>query len=57
MPRTLIVIGLIIVAIGLLWAWLSRVGLGRLPSDIVIQRESFTFYAPNRDSDQHHSVV
>ncbi|MER8369918.1 DUF2905 domain-containing protein [Mesorhizobium sp. M1378] len=44
MPRTLIVIGLIIVAIGLLWAWLSRVGLGRLPSDIVIQRESFTFY-------------
>ncbi|MER8578503.1 DUF2905 domain-containing protein [Mesorhizobium sp. M1423] len=46
MSRTLIVIGLIIVAIGLLWPWLSRVGLGKLPADIVIQRENFTFYAP-----------
>ncbi|WP_352902606.1 DUF2905 domain-containing protein [Mesorhizobium sp. M1307] len=29
-----------------MWPWLSRVGPGRLPGDIVIQRENFTFYAP-----------
>lgn len=46
MNRTLVVIGLVIVAIGLLWPWLSRLGLGRLPGDIVIRRGNFTFYAP-----------
>jgi len=46
MSRTLILIGLAIVAIGLLWPWLTRLGLGRLPGDIVIERETFTFYAP-----------
>ncbi|MER9442349.1 DUF2905 domain-containing protein [Mesorhizobium sp. M0340] len=38
--------GSIIVATSLLWPWLSRVGLGKLPGDVVIQRENFTFYAP-----------
>lgn len=46
MSRALIVIGLVLVAAGLLWPWLARLGLGRLPGDIVIQREGFTFYAP-----------
>lgn len=46
MSRTLIIVGLIMVAVGLLWPWLSRIGLGRLPGDIVIERENFTFYAP-----------
>ena len=46
MSRTLIVIGLVLVVAGLLWPWLTRLGLGRLPGDIVIQREGFTFYAP-----------
>ncbi|MGQ0486245.1 MAG: DUF2905 domain-containing protein [Hyphomicrobiales bacterium] len=46
MSRTLIVIGLVIVAIGVLWPWLSRLGLGHLPGDIVIERDNFTFYAP-----------
>jgi len=46
MSRTLIVIGLVIVAVGVLWPYLSRLGLGRLPGDIVIQRGNFTFYAP-----------
>lgn len=46
MSRTLILIGLAIVAAGILWPWLSRLGLGRLPGDIVIERETFTFYAP-----------
>lgn len=46
MSRTLIIIGLVIVATGILWPWLTRIGLGRLPGDIVIERENFTFYAP-----------
>jgi len=46
MSRTLIVVGLLLVAAGLLWPWLTRLGLGRLPGDIVIARDNFTFYAP-----------
>jgi DUF2905 family protein len=46
MSRFLIVLGLVIVAIGLLWPLLTRLGLGRLPGDIVIQRENFSFYFP-----------
>jgi hypothetical protein len=46
MSRVLIVVGLVILAIGLLWPWLGRLGLGRLPGDIVIQRENVTFYFP-----------
>ena len=46
MSRALIVIGLAIAAVGLLWPWIGRLGLGRLPGDIFIQREGFTFYAP-----------
>ena len=46
MSRALIVIGCALVAIGLLWPWIARLGLGRLPGDIWIQRGGFTFYAP-----------
>jgi Protein of unknown function (DUF2905) len=46
MSRTLIIIGLAIAAVGLLWPWIGRLGLGRLPGDILIQRDNFTFYAP-----------
>jgi hypothetical protein len=46
MSRTLIIIGLVIVAAGLLWPWIARLGLGRLPGDLVIERENFTFYFP-----------
>jgi hypothetical protein len=46
MARFLIVLGLVILAIGLLWPYLSQVGLGRLPGDIVIKRENMTFYFP-----------
>ncbi|MBZ0328875.1 DUF2905 domain-containing protein [Halomonas sp. ANAO-440] len=46
MSRTLIIIGLCSVAIGLLWPWLSKLPLGQLPGDIVIRRESFSFYFP-----------
>ena len=46
MSRTLIIIGLAIAAVGFLWPWIARLGLGRLPRDIWIQRDGFTFYAP-----------
>jgi hypothetical protein len=46
MARFLIVLGLAILAVGLLWPVLSRLGLGRLPGDIVFQRENVTFYFP-----------
>lgn len=46
MSRTLIIIGLAFVAAGILWPWLPRLGLGRLPGDIIIRRPNFTFYAP-----------
>lgn len=46
MSRILIVIGLAIVVIGLLWPWLARLGLGRLPGDIWVQRGNFSFYVP-----------
>jgi hypothetical protein len=42
--QSLVIVGLIIVAVGaLIWA---GVPLGRLPGDIVIKREGFTFYLP-----------
>ena len=46
MARTLIVLGLIILLVGLLWPYLSRIGLGRLPGDIVIERDNMTLYFP-----------
>jgi Protein of unknown function (DUF2905) len=46
MTRVLITLGLVILAIGLLWPYLSRLGLGRLPGDIVIERENMTLYFP-----------
>ena len=46
MSRFLIILGLAILVTGLLWPYLTRLGLGRLPGDIVIEREHFTFYFP-----------
>jgi len=46
MARVLITLGLVILAIGLLLPYLSQLGLGRLPGDIVIERENMTFYFP-----------
>lgn len=46
MQRTLIIIGAVLVLIGLLWPWITKLGLGRLPGDIVIEREGFRFYFP-----------
>ena len=46
MERFLIVLGLAILLMGLLWPYLNKLGLGRLPGDIVIERENVTLYIP-----------
>ena len=46
MQRILIGTGVVLVVAGVLWPWLSRLGLGRLPGDIRIESESGGFYFP-----------
>jgi Protein of unknown function (DUF2905) len=46
MQRLLIILGLLILVAGLVWPWLSKLGLGRLPGDIRIESESGGFYFP-----------
>jgi hypothetical protein len=46
MSRFLIILGLVLVAAGLLWPWLTRLGLGRLPGDIAIRGEHGALYIP-----------
>jgi len=46
MSRWLIGIGVVLVVVGLLWPWLSRLGLGRLPGDIHIERDGLHFFFP-----------
>ncbi len=44
--KLLIVVGALLLAAGIFWPWLSRLGLGRLPGDIVIDRPGFHIYIP-----------
>jgi hypothetical protein len=44
--RTLITIGLLIALVGLLWPWITKLGLGRLPGDLRIDKPGFTLFAP-----------
>jgi len=46
MTRILVTLGIVLVIAGLTWPWLVKLGLGRLPGDIVIERENFRFYFP-----------
>jgi hypothetical protein len=44
--RFLIVAGLVVVVAGLLWPAIDRIGFGRLPGDVVVQRQNVTLYFP-----------
>ena len=45
--RTLVVVGLVVVAVGLVILLAGRVPwIGRLPGDIHVQRENWSFYFP-----------
>ena len=46
MQRVLILLGLLLLLVGLAWPWLSKLPFGRLPGDITIERENFSFYFP-----------
>jgi len=46
MQKLLIIVGCALLVAGLLWPWLSKLGLGRLPGDIRIESESGGFYFP-----------
>jgi hypothetical protein len=44
--RLLVVFGVVLVVVGLFFLLVPRVSLPRLPGDILIQRDGFTFYFP-----------
>jgi hypothetical protein len=44
--RLLIILGIVLVVLGMLWPLMTRLGVGRLPGDIVIERENFRLYIP-----------
>jgi len=46
MNRLLVVFGSIVVLVGLLWPWLTKLPLFHLPGDIVIERPGLKFYLP-----------
>ncbi len=46
MSRLLIIFGLVLVAVGVLWPVIAKLGLGRLPGDVVVERENFRLYIP-----------
>ena len=46
MSKWLITLGLILVALGLFWPLLAKLGLGHLPGDVRIERKGMFFYFP-----------
>jgi hypothetical protein len=44
--RWLIIFGIVLIAAGLLWPLLQKVGLDRIPGNIVVDRENFRLYLP-----------
>ena len=46
MQKTLIIIGIAILIMGLLWPWLGKLPLGRLPGDIIIDKPNMKLYFP-----------
>ena len=46
MQRLLIGAGLLILLVGVLWPWLSKLPFGRLPGDLVVDRPGSKLFAP-----------
>ena len=44
--KTLIIIGVLFILVGLLYPFLKDIGLGRLPGDVLIKKENSSFYFP-----------
>lgn len=46
MQRVLIAMGIVLIVAGFFWPLLSKLPFGRLPGDIHVVRENFSFYFP-----------
>ncbi len=46
MNKTIITIGIILVIIGVMWPFLIKIPIGKLPGDIVFKKDGFSFYFP-----------
>ncbi|MFP3927744.1 MAG: DUF2905 domain-containing protein [Desulfobacteraceae bacterium] len=46
MQRILVIAGVVLIVAGVLWPWLGKLPLGRLPGDIVIDRPGFKLFFP-----------
>jgi hypothetical protein len=46
MQKLLLTLGASLLLLGLTWPWIMKLGLGKLPGDIVIERDGFRFYFP-----------
>jgi len=46
MQKGLIVLGVVIALIGAAWPWVSKLPIGRLPGDILIDRPGFLVFFP-----------
>ena len=46
MQKTLIIVGVVVLLIGLGWPVFSRLPLGRLPGDIVVNKPHLKFFFP-----------
>ena len=46
MARWLIIAGIVLIVLGLAWPLIAKLGLGRLPGDIHVERDGYSFYFP-----------
>jgi len=46
MQKSLIIIGVIVILAGILWPWLAKLPLGRLPGDIVVNKPHLKIFFP-----------
>ena len=44
--KILIIAGIILLILGFLWPWFSKLPIGRLPGDIVVNKPNFKLYIP-----------
>lgn len=46
MPRLLLALLLVVLIVGIAWPWLHRMGLGRLPGDVTVERKNRRYEFP-----------
>tara|TARA_B000000609_G_C23912208_1_gene209054 strand:+ start:66 stop:263 length:198 start_codon:yes stop_codon:yes gene_type:complete len=46
MQKILIILGIIILAVGILYPYIKKIGLGQLPGDLVFKSENSTLFFP-----------